>query len=116
MRMDEISHYSTKSGGLYFACSVILGQRMVTNAGFSLSSLSPSNCPILDKKELHEAHPWFEFLVQCRGVAANPRGRRGSHLCAAGRVFGTAGFNSPRCCKLFIDRDKSCTCASIPHL
>ncbi|KAK2524422.1 Spg11 [Columba guinea] len=36
-------------------------------------SLSPSNCPILDKKELHEAHPWFEFLVQCRGVAANPR-------------------------------------------
>ncbi|NXL45992.1 SPTCS protein, partial [Podilymbus podiceps] len=36
-------------------------------------SLTPSNCPILDKKELHEAHPWFEFLVQCRGVASNPR-------------------------------------------
>ncbi|XP_067411554.1 spatacsin [Emydura macquarii macquarii] len=36
-------------------------------------SLTPSTCPILDKKELHEAHPWFEFLVQCRGVASNPR-------------------------------------------
>ncbi|NXT58473.1 SPTCS protein, partial [Pluvianellus socialis] len=36
-------------------------------------SLSPSNCPILDDKELHEAHPWFEFLVQCRGVASSPR-------------------------------------------
>ncbi|XP_066184251.1 spatacsin [Sylvia atricapilla] len=36
-------------------------------------SLTPSNCPILGKKELHEAHPWFEFLVQCRGVASNPR-------------------------------------------
>ncbi|XP_075288261.1 spatacsin isoform X2 [Opisthocomus hoazin] len=36
-------------------------------------SLSPSNCPVLDNKELHEAHPWFEFLVQCRGVASNPR-------------------------------------------
>uniref|UniRef100_A0A8C8R5G6 SPG11 vesicle trafficking associated, spatacsin n=1 Tax=Pelusios castaneus TaxID=367368 RepID=A0A8C8R5G6_9SAUR len=36
-------------------------------------SLTPSNCPILDKKELHEAHPWFEFLVQCRGVASNPK-------------------------------------------
>ncbi|GAB0194307.1 spatacsin [Grus japonensis] len=36
-------------------------------------SLTPSNCTILDNKELHEAHPWFEFLVQCRGVASNPR-------------------------------------------
>ncbi|XP_068266385.1 spatacsin [Nyctibius grandis] len=36
-------------------------------------SLSPSNCPILDNEELHEAHPWFEFLVRCRGVASNPR-------------------------------------------
>ncbi|NXO59894.1 SPTCS protein, partial [Aramus guarauna] len=36
-------------------------------------SLTPSNCAILDNKELHEAHPWFEFLVQCRRVAGNPR-------------------------------------------
>uniref|UniRef100_A0A8C4URQ5 SPG11 vesicle trafficking associated, spatacsin n=1 Tax=Falco tinnunculus TaxID=100819 RepID=A0A8C4URQ5_FALTI len=36
-------------------------------------SLTPSNCSILDNTELHEAHPWFEFLVQCRGVASNPR-------------------------------------------
>uniref|UniRef100_A0A8B9PSW5 SPG11 vesicle trafficking associated, spatacsin n=1 Tax=Apteryx owenii TaxID=8824 RepID=A0A8B9PSW5_APTOW len=36
-------------------------------------SLTPSNCPILNNKELHEAHPWFEFLVRCRGVASNPR-------------------------------------------
>ncbi|NXK29245.1 SPTCS protein, partial [Arenaria interpres] len=36
-------------------------------------SLTPSNCPILDKKELHEAHPWFEFLVRCRGAASDPQ-------------------------------------------
>ncbi|NXK50306.1 SPTCS protein, partial [Chauna torquata] len=36
-------------------------------------SLTPLNCPILDNKELHEAHPWFEFLVKCREVASNPR-------------------------------------------
>ncbi|NWH62501.1 SPTCS protein, partial [Geococcyx californianus] len=35
-------------------------------------SLTPSNCAILGNKDLHEAHPWFEFLVQCRGVASNP--------------------------------------------
>ncbi|XP_061451638.1 spatacsin isoform X2 [Rhineura floridana] len=35
-------------------------------------SLFSSNCPILDDKTLHEAHPWFEFLVQCRGIASNP--------------------------------------------
>ncbi|NWT01891.1 SPTCS protein, partial [Mionectes macconnelli] len=39
-------------------------------------SLTPSNCPVLENKELHEAHPWFEFLVQCRGVASNPRDPR----------------------------------------
>ncbi|XP_037358287.1 spatacsin [Talpa occidentalis] len=33
--------------------------------------LSPPNCPFLEKKELHEAHPWFEFLVQCRQVSRN---------------------------------------------
>ncbi|XP_045678638.1 spatacsin isoform X1 [Phyllostomus hastatus] len=33
--------------------------------------LSPPNCPFLDKKELHEDHPWFEFLVQCRQVSSN---------------------------------------------
>ncbi|KAM5235417.1 spatacsin [Ctenodactylus gundi] len=32
---------------------------------------TPENCPILKKKELHEAHPWFEFLVQCRQVSSN---------------------------------------------
>ncbi|XP_030353293.1 spatacsin [Strigops habroptila] len=36
-------------------------------------SLTSSNCPVLDNKELHEAHPWFEFLVQCQRVASNPQ-------------------------------------------
>ncbi|KAJ6662923.1 hypothetical protein lerEdw1_011127 [Lerista edwardsae] len=34
-------------------------------------SLFSSNLPILDDKVLHEAHPWFEFLLQCRGVASS---------------------------------------------
>ncbi|XP_052039379.1 spatacsin isoform X2 [Apodemus sylvaticus] len=33
--------------------------------------LSPGNCPFLEKKELHEAHPWLEFMVQCRQVSSN---------------------------------------------
>uniref|UniRef100_A0A8C0RKF9 SPG11 vesicle trafficking associated, spatacsin n=2 Tax=Canis lupus familiaris TaxID=9615 RepID=A0A8C0RKF9_CANLF len=36
-----------------------------------LARLSPANCPFLEKKELHETHPWFEFLVQCRQVSSN---------------------------------------------
>ncbi|XP_036299435.1 spatacsin isoform X3 [Pipistrellus kuhlii] len=33
--------------------------------------LSPPNCSFLRKKKLHETHPWFEFLVQCREVSSN---------------------------------------------
>ncbi|XP_025009734.2 spatacsin isoform X4 [Gallus gallus] len=56
----------------------LLLQRLVSLGGVlqnphPVPNLTPSNCPILDDKELHEAHPWFEFLVQCRGVASNPR-------------------------------------------
>ncbi|XP_058397458.1 spatacsin isoform X4 [Diceros bicornis minor] len=36
-----------------------------------LARLSPPICPFLEKKELHEAHSWFEFLVQCRQVSSN---------------------------------------------
>nr|XP_008120270.1 PREDICTED: spatacsin [Anolis carolinensis] len=35
-------------------------------------SLYPSNCPVLNDKALHETHPWFEFLVQCRSIASSP--------------------------------------------
>ncbi|XP_053128108.1 spatacsin isoform X2 [Hemicordylus capensis] len=35
-------------------------------------SLFSTNCPVLDDQALHEAHPWFEFLVRCRGIASNP--------------------------------------------
>ncbi|XP_074145608.1 spatacsin [Sminthopsis crassicaudata] len=33
--------------------------------------LNPLNCPSLEKKELHETYPWFEFLVRCRQVTGN---------------------------------------------
>ncbi|XP_058521898.1 spatacsin [Ochotona princeps] len=33
--------------------------------------LTPENCPFLEKRELHETHPWFEFLVRCRQVSSN---------------------------------------------
>ncbi|XP_038605866.1 spatacsin [Tachyglossus aculeatus] len=35
-------------------------------------ALCPENCPVLENKDLHEAHPWFEFLVRCRQVSASP--------------------------------------------
>ncbi|GCB78792.1 hypothetical protein scyTo_0018661, partial [Scyliorhinus torazame] len=31
--------------------------------------LKPSNCPSLDDRTLHVAHPWFEFLMRMREVA-----------------------------------------------
>ncbi|XP_036592345.1 spatacsin isoform X2 [Trichosurus vulpecula] len=34
-------------------------------------NLNPLNCPFLEKKELHETYPWFEFLVRCRQVSSN---------------------------------------------
>ncbi|XP_072481651.1 spatacsin isoform X2 [Notamacropus eugenii] len=34
-------------------------------------NLTPLNCPFLEKKELHETYPWFEFLVRCRQVPNN---------------------------------------------
>ncbi|XP_026565199.1 spatacsin [Pseudonaja textilis] len=34
--------------------------------------LFSSDCPILNDKDLREAHPWFEFLVQCWDIANNP--------------------------------------------
>nr|XP_020667859.1 spatacsin isoform X1 [Pogona vitticeps] len=35
-------------------------------------SLYSSDSPVLNNKALHEAHPWFEFLVQCRNIAGYP--------------------------------------------
>ncbi|KAJ7311131.1 hypothetical protein JRQ81_006734 [Phrynocephalus forsythii] len=35
-------------------------------------SLHSSDSPILNDKAVHEAHPWFEFLVRCRNIASNP--------------------------------------------
>ncbi|XP_028926143.1 spatacsin isoform X3 [Ornithorhynchus anatinus] len=34
--------------------------------------LSPENFPFLENKDLHEAYPWFEFLVCCRQVSRSP--------------------------------------------
>ncbi|XP_069480302.1 spatacsin [Ambystoma mexicanum] len=35
-------------------------------------SLTPADCAVLGSRDLHKAHPWFEFLVQVREVARNP--------------------------------------------
>uniref|UniRef100_A0A8D0G645 SPG11 vesicle trafficking associated, spatacsin n=1 Tax=Sphenodon punctatus TaxID=8508 RepID=A0A8D0G645_SPHPU len=66
------------TGGLDFHTSFILycverNLQYLLYTYLDYYSLSPSDCPVLDNKELHEAHPWFEFLVQCRGVASDPR-------------------------------------------
>ncbi|NWS74279.1 SPTCS protein, partial [Crotophaga sulcirostris] len=72
-----VPKYSTATGLDFHACFVL--HCLEHNLQYLLYTyldyygLTPSNCPILDNKELHEAHPWFEFLVQCRGVASNPQ-------------------------------------------
>ncbi|NXT78963.1 SPTCS protein, partial [Zapornia atra] len=68
----------TAAGGLDFHARFVLhclehNLQYLLYTYLDYYSLTPSNCPILDNKELHEAHPWFEFLVQCRGVASNPQ-------------------------------------------
>ncbi|XP_019352478.2 spatacsin isoform X2 [Alligator mississippiensis] len=72
-----VPKYSTASGLDFHTCFILYclehSLQYLLYTYLDYYSLTPSNCPILDNKELHEAHPWFEFLVQCRGVASNPR-------------------------------------------
>ncbi|NWW47329.1 SPTCS protein, partial [Pedionomus torquatus] len=72
-----VPHYST-ARGLDFHARFVLhclehNLQYLLYTYLDYYSLTPSNCPILDNKELHEAHPWFEFLVRCRGAARDPR-------------------------------------------
>ncbi|KAM3663146.1 spatacsin [Ammospiza maritima maritima] len=72
-----VPKYSSASG-LDFHAQFVLhcldhGLQYLLYTYLDYYSLTPANCPVLGNKELQEAHPWFEFLVQCRGVASNPR-------------------------------------------
>ncbi|XP_042328622.1 spatacsin isoform X2 [Sceloporus undulatus] len=67
----------TTSGGLDFhSCFVLYclehGLDHLLYTYLDYYSLFSSNCPILNDKALHEAHPWFEFLVYCRSIASSP--------------------------------------------
>ncbi|CAI5792574.1 Spatacsin_C domain-containing protein [Podarcis lilfordi] len=70
-----VPEYMSTSGLDFHACFILYclehGLDHLLYTYLDYYSLFPSNCPLLDDKALHEAHPWFEFLVRCRAIASN---------------------------------------------
>ncbi|KAM6182026.1 spatacsin [Erethizon dorsatum] len=70
-----VQNYKTKEGWDFHSQFILYclehGLQHLLYVYLDYYRLSPENCPLLEKKELHEAHPWFEFLVQCRQVSSN---------------------------------------------
>ncbi|XP_060116339.1 spatacsin [Heteronotia binoei] len=73
---QPIPEFSSPAGLDFHACFVLYcldhGLNHLLYTYLDYYRLSPSNCPILGDQALHEAHPWFEFLVRCRDIASNP--------------------------------------------
>nr|XP_045380253.1 spatacsin isoform X3 [Camelus bactrianus] len=70
-----VQNYRSKEGWDFHSCFILYclehSLQHLLYVYLDYYKLSPINCPFLEKKELHEAHPWFEFLVQCRHVSSN---------------------------------------------
>ncbi|XP_063106193.1 spatacsin isoform X2 [Cavia porcellus] len=70
-----VQNYKTKAGWDFHSHFILYclehGLQHLLYVYLDYHKLSPENCPFLEKKELYEAHPWFEFLVQCRQVSSN---------------------------------------------
>ncbi|XP_015273982.1 PREDICTED: spatacsin [Gekko japonicus] len=75
-RPQPVSGFSSPGGLDFHACFVLYcldhGLNHLLYTYLDYYRLCPSNCPILGDRALHEAHPWFEFLVRCRDIASNP--------------------------------------------
>ncbi|KAM5179031.1 spatacsin isoform 3-T3 [Callospermophilus lateralis] len=70
-----VQNYRTKEGWDFHSHFILYclehGLQYLLYVFLDYYKLSPENCSFLEKKELYEAHPWFEFLVQCRQVSSN---------------------------------------------
>uniref|UniRef100_A0A8D2B0G6 SPG11 vesicle trafficking associated, spatacsin n=1 Tax=Sciurus vulgaris TaxID=55149 RepID=A0A8D2B0G6_SCIVU len=70
-----VQNYRTKEGWDFHSHFILYclehGLQYLLYVYLDYYKLSPENCSFLEKKELYEAHPWFEFLVQCRQVSSN---------------------------------------------
>ncbi|XP_048337718.1 spatacsin isoform X2 [Sphaerodactylus townsendi] len=68
-----VSGYSSPGGFDFHACFILYcldrGLNHLLYTYLDYYRLFSSNCPILSDQALHEAHPWFEFLVRCRDIA-----------------------------------------------
>ncbi|XP_048471721.1 spatacsin [Rhincodon typus] len=65
--------YQSPDGLDFYSCFILFclehELRYLLYAYLDYYGLKPSNCPLLDDRALHAAHPWFEFLVRMREVA-----------------------------------------------
>ncbi|XP_004861775.1 spatacsin [Heterocephalus glaber] len=70
-----VQNYKTKEGWDFHSHFILYclehGLQHLLYVYLDCYELNPENCPFLEKKELHEAYPWFEFLVQCQQVSSN---------------------------------------------
>ncbi|XP_014440586.1 spatacsin isoform X2 [Tupaia chinensis] len=70
-----VQNYKTKEGWDFHSRFILYclehGLQYLLYVYLDYYKLSPENCSFLEKKELHESYPWFEFLVRCRQVSSN---------------------------------------------
>ncbi|KAL8197371.1 UNVERIFIED_CONTAM: hypothetical protein K2H54_021762 [Gekko kuhli] len=73
---QPVTGFSSPGGLDFHACFILYcldhGLNHLLYTYLDYYRLCPSNCPVLGDQALHEAHPWFEFLVRCRDIASNP--------------------------------------------
>nr|XP_056721708.1 spatacsin [Euleptes europaea] len=73
---QPVSEYSSPGGFDFHACFILYcldrGLNHLLYTYLDCYRLFSSNCPILGDQALHEAHPWFEFLVRCRDITSSP--------------------------------------------
>ncbi|XP_068962031.1 spatacsin [Petaurus breviceps papuanus] len=70
-----VQNYTSRDGLDFHTCFLLYclehSQQHLLYVYLDYYNLNPLNCPFLEKKELHETYPWFEFLVRCRQVSSN---------------------------------------------
>uniref|UniRef100_A0A4X2KCL8 SPG11 vesicle trafficking associated, spatacsin n=1 Tax=Vombatus ursinus TaxID=29139 RepID=A0A4X2KCL8_VOMUR len=70
-----VQNYTSRDGLDFHACFLLYclerSLQHLLYVYLDYYNLNPLNCPLLEKKELHETYPWFEFLVRCRQISSN---------------------------------------------
>ncbi|XP_001366663.1 spatacsin [Monodelphis domestica] len=70
-----VQDYTSQKGLDFHSCFILYclehGLQHLLYIYLDYYHLTPLNCPFLEKEELHETYPWFEFLIRCRQISSN---------------------------------------------